>query len=880
MRKQQNLVRLEDYQPIPYTIPSVNLLFDLNPNATRVISNLNMQPRSELSKGAPLELDGDELKLISIKIDEVELQNDQYVTDSQKLTIKKPPNSPFNLEIVTEIAPETNTKLMGLYRSSDTYCTQCEAEGFRRITYFPDRPDVLSVFTTRIEADKLTAPTLLSNGNPIEYGDMPDSNRHFAVWHDPHPKPSYLFALVAGDLACVHDSFTTTSGRNVDLNIYVEHGKEKLCTYAMDALKRSMKWDEEVFGCEYDLDLFNIVAVSDFNMGAMENKGLNIFNDKYVLADPDIATDQDYAGIETVIAHEYFHNWTGNRITCRDWFQLCLKEGLTVFRDQEFSSDMRSRAVKRIADVRRLRSDQFPEDAGPLAHPVRPRAYHEISNFYTPTVYEKGAEVIRMLKMLLGNQGFQDGIKMYFSRHDGLAATIEEFLECFADANDSDLSQFALWYDQAGTPVVTVSDEWDSSSNTYKLNIEQSVPDTPGQTKKDPMVIPLQFGLVGPNGQDLQYESVSGADCINDVLVLNQRKHSVKFTGVSAKPVPSLFRQFSAPVRLEETMSIDDKIFLLNQDRDPFNKWQIAQSLFLSNLKTQTENAKSGQDLSVEPKLIDAFGVLLDDINLDDEFKSLILRIPSEEDIAQEIKSNVDPEAISSARLFLRQSITSQYWQKILEKYQNLTSKSVYSPDAISAGRRSLRNVLLGYLSLGESKDSSKIVFSQFIDADNMTDRFAALTSAVFDDHPESANMLESFFQKFESSSLAIDKWFSVQAMSPSANTLEKVKNLTEHPAYSWQNPNRIRSLIGAFSMANFKIFNQVDGAGYAFVAEQVTTLDRTNPQMAARLLVSFRSWRSMEPTRYQLAKLELEKIAKIPNLSSDVADIVTRSLN
>ena len=879
MPKQENLIRLEDYQLPPYTIPTVNLKFDLDPKATKVISNLNVHPSAEYAKGLPLELDGDELKLVSIKVDGEILRNDQLIVDSQKLTINKPPSTPFNLEIETEISPATNTKLMGLYRSSKTYCTQCEAEGFRRITYFLDRPDVLSVYTTRIEAEKSTAPILLSNGNPIDKGECSDSNRHFVVWHDPHPKPSYLFALVAGDLACVHDEFKTSSGRKVDLNIYVEHGNEKLCSYAMDALKRSMKWDEEVFGCEYDLDLFNIVAVSDFNMGAMENKGLNIFNDKYVLADPDTATDQDYAGIETVIAHEYFHNWTGNRITCRDWFQLCLKEGLTVFRDQEFSSDMRSRAVKRIADVRRLRSDQFPEDAGPLAHPVRPRAYQEINNFYTATVYEKGAEVIRMLKMLLGDVGFKKGMEFYFSRHDGQAATIEEFLKCFADSNNYDLTQFSLWYEQAGTPVVAVSDQWDSDSSTYKLKLEQSIPDSPGQVNKEPMVIPMKFGLVGPNGQDLEFKSVIGAECNNDVLILKQRQHTVKFTGVSASPIPSLFRQFSAPVRLDENMSVDDKIFLLNQDSDPFNKWQIAQNLFLTYLKSQTELAKSGQTLTLEPKLIDTFGVLLDDTNLDNEFKSLILRIPSDEDIAQEIKSNVDPEAISTARLFLRKGIASHYQSKILECYQNLACKSEYSPDSVSAGRRSLRNVLLGYLSLGEVKESGEIVFDQYQEADNMTDRFAALTCAVFDDHSVAKKMLESYFQQFESSKLAIDKWFAVQAMAPSIDTFERVEKLMNHPAFSWENPNRFRSLVGIFAMSNFRNFNRADGAGYSFIADQVKKLDKTNPQLAARMLVSFRSWKSMEPKRYQLAKLELEKIAKVSNLSRDVADIVTRSL-
>ena len=879
MAKEVDLVKLEDYQPTPYIIPNVNLNFNLDSTATRVTGNLEVHPRDDDSNGKPLILDGDSLKLISVKIDGEELQKGQYHEETNRLTIIKPPSLPFKLEIETEISPETNTKLMGLYLSSGTYCTQCEAEGFRRITYFLDRPDVLSVYTTRIEAAKSVAPLLLSNGNPIEQGEIAGTDRHFAVWHDPHPKPAYLFALVAGDLACVHDTFVTASGREVDLNIYVEHGKEKLCSYAMDALKRSMKWDEEVYSCEYDLDLFNIVAVSDFNMGAMENKGLNIFNDKYVLADSDTATDQDYAGIETVIAHEYFHNWTGNRITCRDWFQLCLKEGLTVFRDQEFSSDMRSRAVKRIADVRRLRADQFPEDAGPLAHPVRPRAYQEINNFYTPTVYEKGAEVIRMLKMVLGDAGFQKGIKLYFTCHDGEAATIEQFIECFAEANDVDLTQFSLWYEQAGTPVVKVRDHWDVNSNTYQLNLEQSIPDTPGQTNKKPMVIPMQFGLVGPNGQDMEYQSLTGANCNDDVIILDQQQHTIEFSGVSTRPVPSLFRQFSAPVRLDDTMSFEDKIFLLNQDRDPFNKWQIAQNLLLTHLITQTERIKSGQELAEDSKLIEAFGILLEDENLDDEFKSLILRVPTEETIAQEIATDVDPEAIFSAREYLRKSITAHHWRKLLDHYHNLTSESEYSPDSGSAGRRSLRNVLLSYLSLSESTEGNEIVLSQFQSANNMTDRFAALSCAVFAEHPSYRKILSTYLKQFESSSLAIDKWFTVQAMSPSKDTVERVKELMLHPAFSWENPNRFRSLIAGFAMHNFRNFHRGDGAGYSLVAEQVIKLDRTNPQLAARILTSFRSWREMEPQRFQFAKQELENIAKISELSRDVADIVSRSL-
>ncbi|MEP0453873.1 MAG: aminopeptidase N, partial [Roseibium sp.] len=535
-------IHLEDYAPAPYQIDTVDLDIQLSPRSTDVFARLAVRRHEDTDPGAPLELDGDELELVGLTLDGMPLLENAYSATPSKLTVNAPPEEPFILEIKTRIDPDTNTELMGLYRSSGTYCTQCEAEGFRRITYFLDRPDVLSVYTTRIEARKGDAPILLGNGNPVNAGDLPGTDRHFSVWHDPHPKPSYLFAMVAGDLAHVADTFVTTSGRKVDLKIYVEHGREDRCAWAMDSLKRSMKWDEDVFGCEYDLDVFNIVAVSDFNMGAMENKGLNIFNDKYVLADPETATDQDYANIEAVIAHEYFHNWTGNRITCRDWFQLCLKEGLTVFRDQEFSSDMRSRAVKRIADVRLLKSHQFPEDAGPLAHPVRPRKYTEINNFYTATVYEKGAEVVRMLKTLLGPDGFRKGMDLYLERHDVDATTIEAFLVCFSEATATDLGQFARWYDQAGTPQVEVKSHYDTRAGELTLDISQSIAPLPGQASSEPAVIPLRFGLVGPNGEDMSFDRVTGARLQEDVLILEEQNQSVTFTGLKSRPVVSLLR--------------------------------------------------------------------------------------------------------------------------------------------------------------------------------------------------------------------------------------------------------------------------------------------------------------------------------------------------
>src|SRR5690348_13982957 len=570
-------IRLQDYRPPGWLVDEVVLDFSLHPHSTKVRATLSLRPNPKLNP-ASLVFDGDGLSLVSLAIDGADLSSDQFVATPESLTIHQPPNGPFKLQIETNVDPTANTQLSGLYRSNGTYCTQCEAEGFRRITYFPDRPDVMAVYTTRIEADKTEAPVLLANGNLVESGET-GSGRHFAVWHDPHPKPSYLFAMVGGDLACVEDRFVTMSGRNVALRIYVEHGKEDRCGYAMDSLKRAMRWDETAFGREYDLDIFMIVAVSDFNMGAMENKGLNVFNDKYVLASPETATDADYAHIEAVIAHEYFHNWTGNRITCRDWFQLCLKEGLTVFRDQEFSADMRSRAVKRIADVRNLRAAQFIEDAGPLAHPVRPEIYKEINNFYTSTVYEKGAEVVRMVQTLIGKEKFRAGMDLYFARHDGEAATVEQFIQCFAEQSGRDLTPFMRWYSQAGTPEVKVHGRYDAARRTYTLTCKQAVPPTPGQPSKQPMVIPLDIGLVGKNGRDLPLTLASGAPIERGVLVLDQPEQSFEFTGVAEQPVLSINRNFSAPIKLTADLDSEALAFLAAHDSDPFNRWQSLQTI-------------------------------------------------------------------------------------------------------------------------------------------------------------------------------------------------------------------------------------------------------------------------------------------------------------
>src|SRR2546421_1198873 len=622
-------IRLEDYRSPDWLVETVELDVLLDPTASRIRAALTLRPNNNGSAPAPLVLDGDALNLRALKLDGAALPPEQFVATPDRLTIAQPPQRRFRLEIETVVDPSANTQLSGLYRSGAIYCTQCEAEGFRRITYFPDRPDVMAVFTTRVEADKAEAPVLLSNGNLVATGEVPGTNRHFAVWHDPFPKPSYLFALVGGRLACVADRFRTLSGREVELRIYVEPGREDRCAYALDSLKRAMRWDEEKFGREYDLDIFMIVAVSDFNMGAMENKGLNVFNDKLVLASPDSATDADYASIEAVIAHEYFHNWTGNRITCRDWFQLCLKEGLTVFRDQEFTSDQRSRPVKRIADVRALRAHQFVEDAGPLAHSVRPAAYNEISNFYTATVYEKGAEVVRMLKTLLGPGGFRKGIDLYFTRHDGHAATVDEFAQCFADANNTDLTQFMRWYSQAGTPEVTVNGSYDATAQTYRLQLTQKLPSTPRQPVEEPMVVPLGVGLIGSDGRHLSLSLDDGRPVVRGVLTLTQPSQTFEFTAVPERPVLSLNRGFSAPIKLTSNVSAEDLKFLAAHDSDPFNRWQAVQSLANTLLTDNVATIRAGRPLRDDESLIAALGTLVVDEALEPAFAALMLTMPS-----------------------------------------------------------------------------------------------------------------------------------------------------------------------------------------------------------------------------------------------------------
>jgi aminopeptidase N len=870
-------VRLEDYRPPDWLIETVRLDVTLHPTATTVLSKLAVKPNGA-GAPAPLVLDGDELMLRSIRLDGKPLPAGSYVVTPDRLTIAQAPHRPFELEIETVIDPTNNTKLMGLYRAGPVYCTQCEAEGFRRITYFLDRPDVMAVYTTRIEADKAEASVLLSNGNLIAQGDVPGTSRHFAVWHDPFPKPSYLFALVGGNLGCVKDSFTTMSGRNVALAVYVEPGKEDRCHYAMDSLKRAMRWDEVAFGREYDLDIFMIVAVSAFNMGAMENKGLNVFNDKYVLASPATATDGDYAGIEAVIAHEYFHNWTGDRITCRDWFQLCLKEGLTVFRDQEFTADQRSRAVERISDVRELRASQFVEDAGPLAHPVRPTLYHEINNFYTATVYQKGAEVVRMIKTLLGPAMFRAGMDLYFARHDGQAATVEDFVQCFADVSGRDMRQFMRWYSQAGTPEIKVAPHFDPDSHQLRLDIAQSIPPTPNQSDKQPMLIPLALGLVGPNGDDLPLMH-DGQRLERSVIEVTTSDQSFVFTNIAERPVLSLNRGFSAPVKVTLTIETDDLRFLAAHDSDAFNRWQAIQTLAMTMLKSNVAALRAGSTPRVDEGLMHALEAILKDPALEPAFVALTLSPPSETDIAREIGSDVDPDAVFTARRNLRAATGAWHGALLADTYAHMTSSGPYRPDAQSAGRRALKNACLDLLAMTESDAAIARAFTQYRNADNMTDRMAALETLAAHDRAERATAFDDFYQLYAEDPLVIDKWFSLQAIIPEPQTLDRVRALTSHPAFSAANPNRIRALIGAFAQANHTQFNRRDGAGYDFVADFVLELDSKNPQVAARLMSAFRSWRALEAQRRGRAEATLRRVAATPALSPDVRDIVMRTL-
>ncbi len=874
---------LKNYQPSPYLADHVSLDFRLDPDETRVIARFDMRanPLFESSgiDGAiePLVLDGENIQLKSIAFTGVPVATDQYLVTDNKLVIKNPPSEPFTLEIETTCNPTRNTALSGLYRSGGNYCTQCEAQGFRRITFFLDRPDILSCYRIRIEGDKTQNPVLLSNGNKVLEGDVPDdSSRHFAIWEDPFPKPCYLFALVAGDLAKVSDSFTTRNGRSVALEIFVEHGKQDRCDWAMDCLKRSMKWDEEVFGREYDLDIFMIVAVSDFNMGAMENKGLNVFNDKFILARPDTATDLDYAHIEGIIAHEYFHNWSGNRVTCRDWFQLCLKEGLTVFRDQEFTADVRSRPVKRIGDVKLLRAHQFPEDAGPLAHPVRPQSYMEINNFYTATVYEKGAELVRMLHTLIGKDVFRSAMDIYFSRHDGQAATVEDFLQCMSEASGRNLEHFFQWYNEAGTPNVIAEGQYDGAAKEYTLKLSQITSPTPDQPHKPPFHIPLLLGLIGSDGQDIELQSVDDNLPFSNLIELTESEQTITFKNVSERPVLSINRSFSAPITLTTNLTAQDKLFQMAHDSDSFNRFEASQEVAMEIIISAMSNP-DGEPVEME-RYNAALKAVINDATLEPAFVTQMLTLPGQATIAGKLAENVDPEKIHIAHRRISHLIG-----KALEDELNgiieRPGPETYSADADAAGSRSLKHAALFLIGARDEQTGSELAYKQFSTATNMTDEFGALAALTHLDTQQRDNALGEFYDKHQSDHLLVDKWFALNAQIPFPETLGRVRELMDHEAFSLSKPNTVRALLGSFAMANPTCFNETDGSGYELFSDALIDLDKINPQVAARLAGAFRSWQMLEPLRAELAKEALEKINSAHGLSKDTFEITEKSL-
>ncbi|RID92249.1 aminopeptidase N [Gemmobacter lutimaris] len=846
---QQTTVYLADYRPYSHPLDQVELTFRLDPQATRVRARLHFSPDPARSPGADLRLDGEGLRLIRLALDGTQLD---CQPDDTGLTLPAAllPASPFVLETEVEIAPEGNTALEGLYMSNGMYCTQCEAEGFRKITYYPDRPDVMARFHVRIESD---LPVLLSNGNPAGQG------AGWAEWHDPWPKPAYLFALVAGDLVALPDHFLTASGREVALNIWVRAGDESRCAYAMDALKRSMRWDEQVYGREYDLDVFNIVAVDDFNMGAMENKGLNIFNSKLVLASPETATDTDYERIEAVIAHEYFHNWTGNRITCRDWFQLCLKEGLTVFRDQQFSGDMRSHAVKRIEDVQALRARQFREDQGPLAHPVRPDSFVEINNFYTATVYEKGAEVIGMLKRLVGDADYARALDLYFARHDGEAATIEDWLKVFEDATGRDLGQFKRWYTEAGTPRLTVEEEW--KDGLYSLTLEQHLPPTPGQPEKAPKVIPVAVGLLNPNGDEV---------LPTKVLELTEARQSFRFEGLASRPVASILRGFSAPVVLDRAVSTAERAFLLAHDTDPFNRWEAGRALAKEVLADLAEGAPA-----VGPDWLEALVRLVQDDSLDPAFRALALRLPGEDDMAATLAAagkQPDPAALHTARRRMAAALAEALAPALPRLMEATRITGVFSPDAVQAGKRALHNACLALQTLCDGGAAAEAAFAA---ATNMTDSLAALAALL--EIGRGQPQLDAFEARWRHDRLVMDKWFMVQVLHAAPDqTARTVERLTARADFDWKNPNRFRAVIGALS-ANHAGFHYRDGASYRLLADWLLRLDPKNPQTAARMSTAFETWRRYDSGRQGLIRAELARILAAPGLSRDLGEMAMR---
>ena len=848
MTETPQTIHLADYTPFGWTVKDVHLTFRLSPSATRVISRIRFAPGPNAAQQTFF-LHGEQVTLISASIDGNPI-SPEITGKGLSCTV---PDGPFTWEAEVEIDPQANTSLEGLYMSNGMYCTQCEAEGFRKITFYPDRPDVMAPFHVRIESDM---PVLLSNGNRVASGDG------FAEWQDPWPKPAYLFALVAGDLIAHPDSFTTRSGKEVALNIYVREGDEDKCDFGMGALKRAMTWDEQVYGREYDLDVFNIVAVDDFNMGAMENKGLNIFNSSCVLASPETSTDANFERIEAIIAHEYFHNWTGNRITCRDWFQLCLKEGLTVFRDQQFTADMRSEPVKRISDVIELRGRQFREDNGPLAHPVRPESFQEINNFYTATVYEKGAEVINMLKHLVGDEGYYKALDLYFNRHDGDAATIEDWLLVFEDSTGRDLAQFRNWYSQAGTPRLSVDETFDNG--TLTLRFRQHTPPTPGQDEKDPRVIPIAVGLLGQNGDEV---------LPTQILEMTQAEQSFSFDGLAAKPVASILRQFSAPVILERKMDNATRAFLLAHDTDPFNKWEAGRDLAKDSLLRMIE-----KDAAPDGSYLDAIAHMLRDESLDPAFRALALGLPSQDLLAQTLHDKgvtPDPMVIWTACETMKQALAEKLQDTLPRIYAANQVDGAFSPDAEQAGKRALANAALGLIT---RLDGGAEARKQYASADNMTQQLAALSDLLGAE--TGAAELQSFYDQWQHERLVIDKWFALQvARAAPANAAGVADKLTAHADFNHLNPNRFRAVFGALAL-NTAGFHHATGASYRLLADWLIRLDKANPQITARMCSAFETWRRFDPGRQALIRTELNRIKATPDLSRDTTEMINRILS
>jgi aminopeptidase N len=866
-------VRLADYTPSDFAVDDIKLTFTLDVESTRVVAKSAVRRLGAHDR--PLVLDGERLELKRIAIDGAPLAPSAYAVEPERLIVHTPPDR-FTLEVETIIHPGANTALEGLYVSGGRFCTQCEPEGFRKITYALDRPDCLSRYTVRIEAEKARFPLLLSNGDPVEAGDLPDG-RHYALWRDPHLKPAYLFALVAGAFDSIEDEFTTMSGKRVRLGVHVDKGDASRAGYAMDSLKRAMKWDEEVFRREYDLSVFNIVAVRDFNFGAMENKGLNIFNSSYVLADPETATDGDYEAIESVVAHEYFHNWTGNRITLRDWFQLCLKEGLTVYRDEEFSADQRSRPVQRIKDVKRLRARQFPEDSGPLAHNVRPRSYLKIDNFYTATVYEKGAEVIRLLKSLIGAEAFNKGMQLYFTRCDGTAATVEDFVACFEEASGHDLRRFMRWYDQAGTPRLNARGSYDANAKTYELTVSQTIAPTPGQTEKAPMPIPLRVGLISADGAILA-PHLGDADVANEehLLVLDQAAQRWTFKGVARQPIPALLRGFPAPVALDDELTTQDRLAQMAHDPDPYTRWEAGQALARAAILSRAELIKAGQKPLPETAFAAALSREIDRAQQDPAFAALALRLPDLNDLIQ-IADAPDPDALFAAREDLRRELAGVLRSKI-EPLAAAPSEREFSAGAEAVGRRALKGAALElFAALGA--ESETVLRQAFDAAGTMTEQMAALDAlgasgiAAFDD------ALGAFQKRWSSSPLVMDKWFSAQAAAPRADSIARVRSLRRHPDFDIKNPNRVRSLVASFSARNLRAFHSADGEGYRFVADLAGEVDPLNPALSSRLLAPFESWRRFDETRRGHASAAMQALLARPDLSKNAHDILSRAL-